>query len=851
MLTLNHRAAARLGVRPVLLTALARERVTRAGFAVASPVFAHRLMTLAVAEVLKTPEPAGTARALSGSVREFLRLELGPADLGVDPSGQPWPDRVSDVARLADAYRARLRAEGLVDGVELACVAASINPAPERVTLYGQLRLTLGELSFLNAVADAGSELYLPWEAHPLFEDNETAALWLEERGWTVIREEWPLTGLAAAFLGQATTSFGELRTFANPEAEVRGALRRVKGLLRSGVRPEDIALVVVDDDAWAAQVSAVAWEYGVQVRLSVTRPLADTRVGRWLDRALATIEQSLPFEGMARVLAHPLDAGLDGETWQRIRVLRPAGEAEWAQAGVNVAELAWPSKDLRSGWVGLTLALLDARGVSDRARERVSDTLALSYLRSELAVLASPADELLSREAFLSELRGLLSLVAVPTELASRGVDLLTPASLFGAEVPHLIILGALDGVLPPALKDDAALDFFERRRLRAAGFKVETAATLARRARLDFWALLRASSGDIEFSYASHGSSGEGLPSPYLDLLPLRAGAERLEACSPEEARRSLLQRAGTYIDGVLSGARQTHAVEVGRWSAEPHDGHDGILGEAIDPETLTFSASQLGTLGRCGFSWFLASVLRLEDQEDKGRHRHRGRLTHAALEFAARQVFGQTDDLRRTMTDALEAGLAQAEAEVEWPQTAQWQRERPELLDQLRRVVTAPDFLAPEYVPFAAEQAFEGQWYGLKVRGLIDRVDRRGEQLMIMDYKGGSKKPQGVQDASGKLSLDLQLPIYLQAALPSLWPEFRPAGAAYFSLSTAKVIDRVRLPGSELEAFAAKIRAQLAIGALPPRPDPAQKACDFCRFDPACRGGARAARKVSPWG
>ena len=119
MLTLNHRAAARLGVRPVLLTALARERVTRAGFAVASLVFAHRLMTLAVAEVLKTPEPAGTARALSGSVREFLRLELGPADLGVDPSGQPWPDRVSDVARLADAYRARLRAEGLVDGVEL------------------------------------------------------------------------------------------------------------------------------------------------------------------------------------------------------------------------------------------------------------------------------------------------------------------------------------------------------------------------------------------------------------------------------------------------------------------------------------------------------------------------------------------------------------------------------------------------------------------------------------------------------------------------------------------------------------------------------------------------------------
>ena len=39
---------------------------------------------------------------------------------------------------------------------------------------------------------------------------------------------------------------------------------------------------MVMDDDAWAAQVSAVAWEYGLPVRLSVTRPLAQTRVGRF-----------------------------------------------------------------------------------------------------------------------------------------------------------------------------------------------------------------------------------------------------------------------------------------------------------------------------------------------------------------------------------------------------------------------------------------------------------------------------------------------------------------------------------------------------------------------------------------
>lgn len=216
VLTLNHRAAARLNARPMLLTALARDRVTQAGLAVASPVFAHRLMTRAVAEVLGSPEPTGMARAFAGSVREFLRLQLGPK--GLETSGQVWPSRVLDVAQLADTYKTLLRAEGLVDGVELACVAAGVSPTRERLTLYGQLRLTPGELNFLDAVADAGSELYLPWEDHPLFADNVTAADWLEKRGWTVFREDCPATGLAGAFLGRETEPQGELRVFAQPE---------------------------------------------------------------------------------------------------------------------------------------------------------------------------------------------------------------------------------------------------------------------------------------------------------------------------------------------------------------------------------------------------------------------------------------------------------------------------------------------------------------------------------------------------------------------------------------------------------------------------------------------------------
>ena len=63
-----------------------------------------------------------------------------------------------------------------MDGLELRLRGGRCFPARERLTLYGQLRLTPGELNFLDAVSDAGSELYLPWEDHPLFADNAAAA---------------------------------------------------------------------------------------------------------------------------------------------------------------------------------------------------------------------------------------------------------------------------------------------------------------------------------------------------------------------------------------------------------------------------------------------------------------------------------------------------------------------------------------------------------------------------------------------------------------------------------------------------------------------------------------------------
>ncbi|MFC3860391.1 hypothetical protein ACFOPQ_06385, partial [Deinococcus antarcticus] len=199
------------------------------------------------------------------------------------------------------------------------------------------------------------------------------------------------------------------------------------------------------------------------------------------------------------------------------------------------------------SEWTALLTELMDARGVTARAG-RGLDLIAMNFVRAELAVLATPWREELTRPQFFEELRDLLSLVTVPSQLGSQGVELLTPPSLIGAQVPHVFFMGMSDGSLPAPLQDDPTLDFLERKRLHAAGVAIETAATLSRRHAVTFWGALQAS-GAATFSYARLAPGSSGLPSPYLSPLGLTEATPSHYACSPEEARQAALQGESPY--------------------------------------------------------------------------------------------------------------------------------------------------------------------------------------------------------------------------------------------------------------------------------------------------------------
>lgn len=834
-LTLNRRAAARLGVRPLRLDALALRAVLDAGEGVASPALAHRTLTRAVQAELAPREAALTARALSGAVRELLRVQ---ADLG--RLEQVGSAAVARLARVTAAYRTALRGQGLLDAVEVVGRAAELI-TPQVLTVFGYVRLSPGELAFLDAAAAEGSVLALPWAEHAYFEENRRAAEALAARGWTVDPSGGEAPGLAGAFLGQPGAGRGELFVAADEDQEVRAALRRVKGLVRGGVPAGDVALVVPDDDVWAPRVRAVAQEYGLPLRLSTSLPLSRTRPGRWLERVLAAVEDGVSFTSLARVLAHALDAGMDGPLWRQVQAARPGDPAAWAALGMDAGGFDWPEQATRGAWVGRMVALIESRGVADRAR-RTQDLLAVNFLLAELTVLAEPAGEILPREAFVSDLRDLLSLVTVPSDPGTQGVELLTLPGLVGAQVPHVFLLGAVDGALPARLQDDPALDFMERRHLAAAGHApVETAASLSRRDAMTFWAVL-ASAGHLTVSYSRVGPGGEAHPSPFLAPLPLDRVAAPDVACSPEEARRAALWQGG-YVDATLPGVQAAHAVEVRRISAPDYDEFDGLTGLALNPDEWTFSASQLAVLGRCTFRWWLEYALRLKPDAPEGEPLGLGRLRHAALAhaaLAAAQIPGR--DVREVMLGALDEGLRRAESDQGWAQTPEWTHERQDVLGGLRGAVQGAGFLAPDAAPIAAERPFAAPWRGLQVRGVVDRVDRLGERLHLVDYKSGVSAPTGVQDSAGRLNLDVQLALYAEAALPALYPGAPLGGAAYVSLKTGAVTARLKLVPAELDAFTGRVRHALATGAFPPRPDAALSTCRTCPWTGVCRGGER---------
>ncbi|NDD65126.1 MAG: PD-(D/E)XK nuclease family protein [Acidobacteria bacterium] len=576
----------------------------------------------------------------------------------------------------------------------------------------------------------------------------------------------------------------------------------------------------------------------------------------------METVGGGFGYESTLGFLCHSLSPEPE---WERLSVAsqwRPVGREAWLALGIEPLPQGWPEWPAaeapapRSHLAGMLQRVLPLVAGSDETAGQGSAELFAGWLQEALdELLEMMGDGPVTIREFSSEVIELLRLRRQPASTAERGIALRRPGMVIGGYFRHLFLPGMVEGEMPRSVSAGAVLDLYERKRLRAVGFPLATAVDLLRQEKLGFVLTIGAATESITLSLPRMKLGKPTIESGILarcgiavDVLP--AGHATSNPLSIEEARRSDPRREwpddppGQFFRAAL-------AVERSRELSPDQDEYDGVTGQPVSAAERTWSASQLTRFGQCRFKWFSRHILGVEEESElpiEVTSRQYGRLFHRALELALEDLPAGADP-RQWALSRIEDSLIAAEDDPSNPlfRFPAWEAQRTEWLDRLRRAIESDWFINPGAQVIGREEKFEEMWQGLKVTGSIDRIDRTPEGIEMVDYKTGSSFPRGANDGSGRLKLDLQLPIYIEAAGSGRFPGEKITGR-YFSLTSRRnLVRRIEDQATGLANFTERLRRQLTAGDFAVEPDSAGEACSYCDYELICRRGRRLARKA----
>ncbi|MEB3198412.1 MAG: PD-(D/E)XK nuclease family protein [Candidatus Sericytochromatia bacterium] len=826
--------AAALGVPFQSLAQHARATLAGQGeWRVASALDWQRHLLVLLADELPAGEVMPEARSLAPLLAGLLR---GGADL--TRLGTEAPPRVRRLARLAAALQASLRARGLLHPAELAWEAArsaSLRPLP--VLLTGYLGLDAGESTYLGAIAAPGSVICLPVPPEGPSAAQQRLMQRLRDDGWTV-REAPPVFREAA---GRRVNGY----SFADEESEWRGVLGLVKQRLGAGVPAAGVAIVVRDPAAQAPLALAIAREFELPLRPTHRIPLSETWLGSWLLAWEEALRGGFRDRACAALWRHRLtERPPDAEVGASSDAAAPALPTDFCQAFTP------PAGQSGVAWCDWFEAACQRLGLLQRVGEDPVSYVGLALLREDLRAWLR-AETALSLRGFLEALNAVSSLLRVPAVPGEGGVALLSPGELVGVRFQEVYAVGLAEGHWPPPLRENPACDFHDGAAAAALGAEFPSPRDRLEREWAEFQAACAAATEALTLSHARGLAGRATLPSPYWaqrGITPEAAPAP-LVLASRRMLRQHCLDALTPEQEPLAPRLQAALAIEAAREGAAPPGPYEGQTGRRWDPAAQMFSVTQLTALGQCPFRWFASHALKLVPRrvpEDELTPAERGNLYHLAL-FQAGQAALDQLDWRAGLGEALPAALEEAREALELPADARWERQRLEHLATLRRAIAADDFLSAGARPEALEDAFTTTWAGLRLTGRIDRIDRRADgTLELVDYKLGASPPAGVCDAHGRLGLDLQLPIYEQAAVQARGPDTLVAQTRYFSLKKARVLSSKRPEASDLEDFVARVRRTFESGTFAVQPDLRREACSRCDMRPVCRVGIGLERK-----
>jgi ATP-dependent helicase/DNAse subunit B len=525
------------------------------------------------------------------------------------------------------------------------------------------------------------------------------------------------------------------------------------------------------------------------------------------------------------------------------------------------------PADASRREWLTHFQAIFDLFQVRQQARRWAKESLAYKNWTDGLQELLELGTEAITRAQFREEMLTHLSLLQTVAGPGREGIELHNPRSIVGAQYDYVFVIDGREGNLPKPIVNDAVLDFYERQQLQSQGIHLASAMESAQSETFDFYTLLQTPKRSFIFSYAKtfprHGSYEQSEPSSYFQRLGLIPEPTPLRIIpSPEIARQVYLRRARSvslasdgWTDAVLLKAIDAWAVEQQRESSEPPNEYDGIVGISFAYEDHWFSASQLTQLGQCPFKWFANKLLKLGEIEEAEADLDpalKGSLYHKVLEIAL-GAYQHDSTINLVDDDNLMGWFQQAESyiadekNIDVTQFRAWEHQRQELITTLKRAMQKPEFLPDSAKILNLETQFTGQCEGLNIRGIIDRVDRREDGLVLIDYKSGGTIPKGIKDHEDKAKIDLQLPLYKTVGAGSLYPGEQVSKTLYYSLSKAKDISPKNvISETELREILEGFKQHFQSGVYPVAPDRDREACRYCSNELVCRQGERLQRK-----
>ncbi len=330
-----------------------------------------------------------------------------------------------------------------------------------------------------------------------------------------------------------------------------------------------------------------------------------------------------------------------------------------------------------------------------------------------------------------------------------------------------------------------------------------------------------------------------------------------------------------------------------EVEKRRADPHlsfDHYTGVLHDSALIEQVAFklgpsrlwSASQFNDYGYCPFRFFSKRVLRLEALEEPAEGydvAQLGSLQHEILEYTYQRIKEEELAIKpANLAVALE--IMNEEADRIFPEaprvwgfrvTPLWQQEQVEIRRRLRLLIER-DFSDDVDSPFVinprarsphpvAVIASQGERYvheleadfgvdegatpaavihgpagRIRARGLIDRIDRVGDSLIVIDYKSGTQTPTNADIEVGR---NFQMMLYLLAA-KQLYPRLTVEAGMFWSIRTRQGRGEIQADDPILEEAREKLHTYIVDarqGYFPVAPNQG-KCFKYCEFSNMCR-------------